>query len=613
MRISSSTIFTNAVSAMNAQENLIAKDQQQISSGKKVNTPQDDPYAAATAVTLNQQIARIDDFTNNRSLLMGNLRQLGSNLSSVTSTLQSVSTSLVQANTGTLSTQDKKTIASDLQSSLDTLIAYANLQDGNGNYIFGGYQTSTQPYEKGNFVSVASSGNNQGNSTLTPTVAALDAPLSGSATITINNYADGTPPTFTYSISGLPNAVDNVSNQPSSSFTDTTVQPNVTVPTIGLTSNGNSIGSLTLGGTPSNGDSFTISPKPTNYQGDTGARSVEVNDGQIVGTTLVGPQVFGSIPTGNGSFETVAPPTNTGSGIISSGSVTSSLALKGHQYALTFSGSSGQVNSGNQNTGSASYASGSATGTPSSNDQFNIVFSVSNGQTQYTIANQTTGQTQDPQSYTSGTPISLPNGAAFTLNGSPNSGDSFLYQPGPAKTYSVVDLSLSTTDNPQGTPVPGHTNVSFSSGNAIQFDGMSFNITGSPNTGDTFAVNPSSSTDVFTVIQNAINALNSYGGSSPANSSKLSNALSAAQLGITGAINQVDVGQAVVGGRQNEISSLDSSTALNKIDLQQELASLTSTDMASVISDLSQATVALTASQKAFVQVQGLNLFSYIQ
>jgi flagellar hook-associated protein 3 FlgL len=188
-----------------------------------------------------------------------------------------------------------------------------------------------------------------------------------------------------------------------------------------------------------------------------------------------------------------------------------------------------------------------------------------------------------------------------------------LYQPGPAKTYSVVDLSLSTADHPQGTPVPGHTNVSFSSGNAIQFDGMSFNITGSPNTGDTFAVNPSSSTDVFTVIQNAINALNSYSGSSPANSSKLSNALSAAQLGITGAINQVDVGQAIVGGRQNEISSLDSSTALNKIDLQQELASLTSTDMAAVISDLSQATVALTASQKAFVQVQGLNLFSYIQ
>ena len=64
MRIASSTIFTNAVSAMNAQENLIAKYQQQISSGKRVNTPQDDPYAAATAVTLNQQIARIDDFTN---------------------------------------------------------------------------------------------------------------------------------------------------------------------------------------------------------------------------------------------------------------------------------------------------------------------------------------------------------------------------------------------------------------------------------------------------------------------------------------------------------------------------------------------------------------------
>jgi len=605
MRIASSTIFTNAVSAMNEQENLIARDQQQISSGKKVNTPMDDPFAAATAVTINQQISRIDDFTNNRSLLMGNLRQLGSNLSSVTATLQSVSTSLVQANTGTVSSQDRKTIAGALQSSLDTLIAYANLQDGNGNYIFSGFQTATQPYDKGNFISVASAPSNQGNATLALTDSSLDSPLPGTATIKINSVSGDTPPQISYAVSGLPNGQDN-------GIKTTDAQGK-----IHLTTGGLDIGSITLSGTPAVGDSFNISPKPVIYQGDTGVRNVEVNDGQVLGTTLVGPQVFGSIPSGNGSFETAAPVTNSGSGIISSGSVTSTLALTGHQYSISFSGSQGVITSGNSNTGNASYT-GTTTGTPSTNDQFNVVFTNSNGQLQYTIANQTTGVTSPAVNFTPGDTINLPNGpllvdgvthdtgSSFVLSGTPNSGDSFAYKPGPAKTYSVMDLST-------GTPVSGQTDVSYVSGNSIQFDGMSVSIKGEPNTGDTFSISPSSKTDVFSIIQNAINALSTFNGNSPQDSSKLANALSAAQLGITGAINQVDVGQAIVGGRQNELSSLDSSTALNKIDLQQELATLTSTDMASVISELSQATVALTASQKAFVQVQGLNLFNYIQ
>lgn len=607
MRIASSTVFTNAVSAMNDQENLIARDQQQISSGKKVNSPQDDPYAAATSVTINQQISRIDDFTNNRSLLMGNLQQLGTNLSSITKELQNISTSLVQVNTGTVSSSDRKTIAGSLQNSLDTLVAYANLQDGNGNYIFSGFQTATQPYDKGNFISVSSSPSNQGTASIALTNSSLNSPLPGSAIIEVQSVSADSPPQITYSVSGLPSKLDNGTNL-------TTDASGL----IHLTSRGLDIGTLTVSGTPSVGDRFTISPRPVTYQGDTGARTVEVNDGQTLGTTLVGPDVFGSIPTGNGSFETGAPVTNSGSGIISSGSVTSMSALTGHQYEITFSGSPGQVSAGNTNTGSASYANGATTGTPETNDQFNIVFSVSNGQTQYTIANQTTGVTSDPISFTPGDTINLPNGplqsdgvtrdtgASFVLTGTPAPGDSFNYQPGPAATYSVVDLST-------GTPVSGHTNVNYVSGNSIQFDGMSMSIKGSPNTGDSFTVNPSSTTDVFTVLQNAINALTSFNTTTPQGSAQLSNALTAAQLGITGAMNQVDVSQSVIGGRENELSSLDSSTALNKINLQQELASLTSTDMASVISELSQATVALTASQKAFVQVQGLNLFNYIQ
>jgi flagellar hook-associated protein 3 FlgL len=91
MRIASSTVFTNAVTAMNQQETIIAQDQQQVSTGRRINSPEDDPFASATSVTLNQQISRLSDFNQNRSLLSSNMTQMGSVLTSVTAALQSVS------------------------------------------------------------------------------------------------------------------------------------------------------------------------------------------------------------------------------------------------------------------------------------------------------------------------------------------------------------------------------------------------------------------------------------------------------------------------------------------------------------------------------------------
>jgi len=592
MRIASSTVFTNAVTAMNQQETIIAQDQQQVSTGRRINSPEDDPFASATSVTLNQQISRLSDFNQNRSLLSSNMTQMGSVLTSVTAALQSVSQSLVQAGSATLSVSDRQAIATALQGNLDTLVSYANTQDGNGNYLFSGFQTKTQPYVSGNFISSSATVSNAGNASITMTGQSLNNPFPGGAKITIQSYTPGQPATYTYDVTGLPTG-------------DVTGATSVNGQM--LIAGGNYNAALNLNGVPAVGDSFTLNPSPTLYQGDTGARTIEVNDNQYVGTTLAGPSIFESIPTGNGSFVTAANASNTGSGVIDPGSVTSLAALTRHQYAITFSGSPGEVTTGNQNTGSASYQQGSATGVPSTNDQYSVNFSVSGGQVQYTILDSSSGVT-DPTtySYSSGTPISLPNGTTFTLSGTPAPGDSFIYQPGPATTYSVQDLTT-------GTPVTGQTDVKFVAGNVIQFDGMSMTIKGSPSSNDTFTIDPPSTTTMFSVIQNAITALKTTGGKTPQSGAQLANALSAAQLGISGALAQVDMGQAVVGGRMNQLSALDSSTAMNKISLQKQLTTLTSTDMAAAISELSQATIALTASQKAFVQVQGLNLFSFIQ
>jgi len=72
------------------------------------------------------------------------------------------------------------------------------------------------------------------------------------------------------------------------------------------------------------------------YQGDDGARTLEVASGRNLAVSASGSDVFMRVKTGNGVFSTAANPANTGAGRIDSGSVANPSALTGHAYELTF-------------------------------------------------------------------------------------------------------------------------------------------------------------------------------------------------------------------------------------------------------------------------------------
>ena len=67
-------------------------------------------------------------------------------LSQVTTAVTSAHTSLVAAANGTLSDDDRASMATELQGIRDQLLNLANSTDGNGRYIFGGYKTDTPPF-----------------------------------------------------------------------------------------------------------------------------------------------------------------------------------------------------------------------------------------------------------------------------------------------------------------------------------------------------------------------------------------------------------------------------------------------------------------------------------
>ena len=80
-------------------------------------------------------------------------------LSQVTTAIQNAQEKIVYASNGTLSDDDRASLATDIQGLRDQLLNLANTTDGNGRYIFAGYKTETAPFseEKGKYVGGAES------------------------------------------------------------------------------------------------------------------------------------------------------------------------------------------------------------------------------------------------------------------------------------------------------------------------------------------------------------------------------------------------------------------------------------------------------------------------
>ncbi len=146
MRISTVTIYQQSINALNQQQSQYSKIGLQLASGKRVTTPSDDPQAASQAVGVEQSQAVNQQYTDARVGTRNALSQEESVLNSVSDALTSVKGLLVQAGNGTLSDADRSSIASDLKGIYQTLIGQANATDGNGRYLFGGYQDSSPPF-----------------------------------------------------------------------------------------------------------------------------------------------------------------------------------------------------------------------------------------------------------------------------------------------------------------------------------------------------------------------------------------------------------------------------------------------------------------------------------
>jgi len=184
-------------------------------------------------------------------------------------------------------------------------------------------------------------------------------------------------------------------------------------------------------------------------------------------------------------------------------------------------------------------------------------------------------------------------------------------------TYSINFSSSTTYTVSQTDPATGAVTTSgpqaFTAGSAITLGGQSVTISGAPNAGDSFSVTPATqgSMDVFANLSQLISTLQSpiSGGASTAS---YQSALVTSMTQLENTINNVVTATATVGGRSQEVQALQKVTQNNTLQTASNLSDLTQTDMIKTVGKYTLAQNALQAAQQAFVKIQNLSLFQYL-
>ena len=145
-RISSNTLYeTNVAQLLRRQVELIAT-QDQISSGRRVNTAADDPLAAGAALSIDRSLAELERFDLNANVLANRLNLQEGNLAQAGESLQRARELVIQAANAPLSTSDRASIAREIRQIRDNLLGIANGVDAAGRYLFGGTQDDRPPF-----------------------------------------------------------------------------------------------------------------------------------------------------------------------------------------------------------------------------------------------------------------------------------------------------------------------------------------------------------------------------------------------------------------------------------------------------------------------------------
>lgn len=144
MRITNKMLATSFMTDMNRNLNNLKTLQQQMTSGKEVRLPSDDPFKVARAMQLHTDIASNKQYNKNIEDTINFLDVTDTALNQTTNVLQRVNELLVSAGNAAYGSSERQAIKDEINQKVSELGQILN-SSFDGKYVFGGTRGTTKP------------------------------------------------------------------------------------------------------------------------------------------------------------------------------------------------------------------------------------------------------------------------------------------------------------------------------------------------------------------------------------------------------------------------------------------------------------------------------------
>lgn len=144
-RITTQMTANSLLGNINNVQDQLATTEQELSTGRSINQPSDNPYGASLAISLNQDLSSLTNYSG--AVTDGTAWASGAttSLTNIQSMVQRAQELVVEAANGTMSPSDLAASSAEINQLTDSIKQEANTQY-DGQYIFSGTATGTAPY-----------------------------------------------------------------------------------------------------------------------------------------------------------------------------------------------------------------------------------------------------------------------------------------------------------------------------------------------------------------------------------------------------------------------------------------------------------------------------------
>jgi flagellar hook-associated protein 3 FlgL len=146
MKISTSQMFYTGTTNILNNQSSVYRTQNQLSTGRKIMSPRDNPVDSAMALMTTQSKEVNATFLKNQGMASDRLAFLDTQLGAASEQLSEAISRSIQGGNSTYGPTDKQAIADDLKRRFESLMNIANSKDGTGEYIFAGNRSNVQPF-----------------------------------------------------------------------------------------------------------------------------------------------------------------------------------------------------------------------------------------------------------------------------------------------------------------------------------------------------------------------------------------------------------------------------------------------------------------------------------